>query len=131
MTLEIKKASEDRLYDFMCICTDDEKAKSISCYEEVCNELDLSSHEPRLFGAVVYNLQWGLDNDWHGYINCVACDQWAGVGIKLSRYNTMENKDEIDIWVECDIPEHGLARAYQLAKEYAASNGKETQESAE
>lgn len=106
-----------RLTDFMCVCTEDAKAQAEACMKRVLTEL--KTDPDRLLTDVVYGLEWGLDNECTGAIKGIGCDQWCGVSVGVSRAKGREYVDHATIWVQCDLVEHGVARAWELASDAA------------
>jgi len=99
----------DSLTDFMCVCSDTERNKSEACYQRVLQALDATPEN--LLSKVVYDLQWGYqDDESYAFITSIACDQWCGIRAKV------EGPKQADIYVQCDVVEHGIARVWEMAK---------------
>lgn len=124
---------DKRFFDFMCSCGDEGKSRCEEVYEDVKSSLETT--DKGFLNSVVYGLQnmkngqaeiigipsdmWSAVSieymyDFKGYDldNCEACNQEEDPtscehGHKIQRF-----------WIECDQIHHGLARAYQLVKEF-------------
>jgi len=73
----------------------------------------LKTDDKTLLSAIIYGLEWGLDNDCRGWVEFMGADQWAGITVKVYQ----KDKEIANIFVQCDHLEHGLARAWELAVE--------------
>lgn len=105
------------LRDFMCVCSDEPRAKAEACLERVMKSLEAQPGD--LLTKVVYTFQWALGDDYVAVIDGIGCDMWCGVSVTVSRMDELSRKyrDHAHIFVQCDRVEHGIARAYELAIE--------------
>lgn len=133
---------DKRFFDFMCSCGEEKKKRCDDVYEEV--RIDLGGVTDRDFLThLVYALQ-DLDNG-QANIEHIYTDQWSGIAVKY-QYDykeELECEDENEqrisackcesdpkydcqwktqsFWVECDRIHHGLARVYQLVRDFDAT----------
>lgn len=96
--------------DFMCSCTPEQLAQSEECLRRVT--VELGAKPENLLSCIVRALQWGLGEDHFGEITGIYCDQWCAVHANVSTVGEVV----IEVHVECDRVEHGLARVWELAK---------------
>jgi hypothetical protein len=129
--------NDKRFFDFMCSCSEKGEARCEKAYEDVKAELEADDKD--FTEAVVF----ALDGLKHGMANIehIYTDMWSGIAVRY-QYDYNEEieceDDEVnckcdtvdgydcqwtvqDFWIECDRIRHGLARAYQLVKEFDAS----------
>lgn len=102
---------------FMCNCESnpDGQAECKEIYEKALAYMGRTPPKPEMFLTdVVMSLAHTLKN-LHGEITSLAADMWCGVGVKL--YHPCSSREYANIWVECDLIEHGLAKALLLAVE--------------
>lgn len=107
-------------------------------YEEVRDSFEYGGGEDpdKLFSTMVVYGLYGMKNGFAN-IEHIYTDLWSGIAVKYQydykygdfctcgKYDT-EDEDECgcdwwtyqDFWVECDQIHHGLARVYQLVKEF-------------
>ena len=114
-----------RKKDFMCICSEEGRAKCDALMKRVYEEIGCKEDKDFL-SYLTYAMQLGEDDVGYGMpegfyaqIEGIGVDQWFGVSVKVLRRDKETKKyvDHASIWVPCDRVEHGLARAYGLAKE--------------
>ncbi len=137
---------DKRFFDFMCHCGDKGKERCERVYDEVMQEFkdEYESRDDRFridvtdkifTHLVVMNLS-SLKKGM-AYIEGIDTDMWSGIAVKYQYdYNECEcDLDALDVdddcgceewkyqdfWIECDMIHHGLARAYQLVKEFDES----------
>lgn len=128
---------DKRFFDFACSCGEENMAKWDKVYEDVKAELE--TDDKGFVNAVVYNMQ-GFKNGLAN-IDGIVSDMWSGIAIDYyydykeeleCEKEYVECKCDKDpkydceytvqkFWIECDRIEHGLARAYQLVKEFDAT----------
>lgn len=87
-----------------------------------------------LLANVVYSLTWDLE-DAAANIEGIYCDQWCGVRAKGARINVNKGTivqmadgtdDAVTLWIQCDRPEWGVAKAWLLLVEkYGLSKDQE------
>jgi hypothetical protein len=123
-------SSASRLTDFMCDCQDEGKQQCAELMKRVYADLNLDEHGRaedgfNFLSAVVYCLEWTLPNEVRGTIVGMSCDMWAEVAIDLWRPGNQTVAAHIG--VQCDKLEHGLARAWELANEFAQNQDPEQQ----
>lgn len=112
--------------DFMCVCSEDSKAQAEACYERVCEEFGCEPGD--LLSSVVYALEWGLPENYRAHIAGIGCDQWCGVSVEVfhAAADPKARYEEIGgAYVQCDVVEHGIARAWELAREVCTEHGAE------
>lgn len=125
--------NDRRFFDFACSCNKESMEKWEKVYEEVRDSFRYFEGEnpDRLFTTMVV---FELDNMDNGTANIehIHTDMWSGIAVKYEYYNKEDfcecDRDEDDcecsewpyrdFWIECDRIHHGLARAYQLVKEF-------------
>ena len=143
--------NDKRFFDFMCSCKEEGKQECEKVYNDVMESFRKENEErsedfkreitDRDFVDLIVH---GLDYMKNGsaYINAIHTDMWSGISIEyqynFKEYdfdnckvcNDEEREDEPDcehgwkiqdFWIECDRIHHGLARAYQLVKEFDES----------
>ena len=103
-------------------------------YEVVKAELE--AEDKNFTEAVIFGLQHSLKNGTAN-IEHIYCDMWSGIAIKYVPFKALQKCEEVDecvcqedceeelkhvkdFWIECDRIHHGLARAYQLVKQFDA-----------
>ncbi len=133
---------DKRFFDFMCSCGEKNMERCEKVYNDVLESFNEGKREVTdkdFLNEVVYSLQClrnGQANIEHIY-----SDMWSGIAIKY-QYDYQEELEcekedkeckcdadpnydcewkTQDFWIECDRIEHGLARAYQLVKEFDES----------
>lgn len=106
----------------MCHCTPEGRERCDETVARVCRELE--TDQTLLFSNVVYSMQDLIDEKetrvW-GMITSIPSDQWSAINATLHAWDrrTLEYREIVNIRVECDLLEHGLARVYELAVEAA------------
>lgn len=111
-----------RLEDFMCICQKESKAECESCYNRVLEELGATPED--FLSQLVYSCS-DLESEqgrFYLHITGFASDQWAAISAEVSYLDKALGKwgqyrPHADIYVQCDVVEHGLARVWELAKD--------------
>ncbi len=131
--------SDRRFFDFMCSCGEEGESRCDATYEEVKGELKTTDLE--FATAVVHALQWtkrgsaviegiyadmwcGISVKYHyGYQEGLLCEDSQGKRVRECRCDEDPDYDcewrgKQEFWIECDRIHHGLARAYQLVKQF-------------
>ncbi len=112
--------------DFMCICSEEEKAKCDELMERVTKELSTDTEGKEVFTssmdlleACVWDLGWNTPDGFAASIEGFDCDQWCAVSGNVRRYDKEAKKwvDHASIYVQCDRIMHGVARVWELCKE--------------
>ncbi len=128
--------NDKRFFDFMCSCGEERMQKCDKVYDDVKSELESSDVD------FITHIVHGLNNLDNGMANIehIYTDMWSGIAVNY-QYNYKEDvnewckceegKDEDEcecspwtiqkFWIECDRIHHGLARGYQLVKEFDES----------
>jgi hypothetical protein len=144
MVRKMVDRNDKRFFDFACSCGDESQKKWEAVYEEVREELKADDR------SFTTHLVFQLDNMEHGsaYIRHIYTDMWSGIAVRY-QYNYKEElecedgeENQVreckcdtlpdytcdwttqDFWIECDKIHHGLARAYQLVKEFDEKQGR-------
>ncbi len=142
---------DKRFFDFMCSCKEEGQKKCDKVYDDVMQEFKdyYGSQKGRFHRDItdrdfVHCIVVGLDCMKNGQANIegIYSDMWSGIAVKYySGYQEElecegdedscrceKEKDydcqyaiQQDFWIECDQIHHGLARAYQLVKEFDES----------
>lgn len=106
------------LDDFMCKC----QPEGLTRCEEIYNWAltDLKCAPGDFMNALVYAMQWGLDNregaNRYGVVHGFGCDMWCSASASIFEREG-EGWKETKAYVQCDKVEHGLARIWQWARE--------------
>lgn len=103
------------LKDFMCVCTDEPRARAEKHFQEVCDALDCGPDT--LLSRVVYNMTFNLSDQHYAAIRGIAGDMWCAVNATVYREQSGDYIEHAKISVQCDRVEHGIARVWQLAHE--------------
>ncbi len=111
---------DKRFFDFMCSCGEENMERCEKVYNDVLasfNEGKREVTDKDFLNEVVYSLN-DMDNGM-AEIDGIHSDMWSGIAIEYHHFgdNGEERKPQ-RFWIECDRVHHGLARAYQLVKEY-------------
>lgn len=140
----MRDRTDKRFFDFMCYCDDEGKEECERVYNEVKASFkeEYENREERfkvevtdeiMTHLIVMNLA-GMENGM-AFIQDIYTDMWSGIAVqyeygytKCERdcnddscgYPKCEYKTQ-DFWIECDYIHHGLARAYQLVKQFDKS----------
>lgn len=127
---------DKRFFDFVCSCGEKNSERCDKIYDEVRDSFKYREGEnpDKLFASLVV---FGLDNMDNGMANIehIYTDMWSGIAVKYQYdykgddFCECDKGDDCecdewsyqDFWIECDLIHHGLARAYQLVKEFDES----------
>jgi hypothetical protein len=132
--------NDRRFFDFACSCSDEAMEKWEKVYEEVKAELEAT--DKTFTESVVFALSM-MDNGT-AYIEGIDTDMWSGIAVQYTSFEASRQCEDLDIedceceencqfkarhtqnfWIECDRIHHGLARAYQLVRDWDRSLKKE------
>lgn len=105
--------------EFMCNCKPEGQAECDAVLKEAME--DLKTTPEKFLNDVVYTLQWAMPNGWIGGLDGIGCDMWCGVSIQMQKFNEETKKyDKPEyVYAQCDVVEHGIAKAYLMAMEKA------------
>ncbi len=129
---------DKRFSDFMCSCGEERMQKCDKVYEDVkasfSKEFNREVTDKEIVNLIVYGLA-NLDNGQAEIVG-IPSDMWSAISVEYI-YDFSECEKDCDdddtceypkcgykiqqFWIECDRIYHGLARAYQLVKEFDGS----------
>lgn len=127
----MSRKRDKRFFDFMCSCGEEGKERCERVYDEVMAHFqEKYDNKPEGFRREVADREFVdlvIGDLWHGLdkgqadITGIYTDMWSGIAVKY-QYDYKEGEWKTQsFWVECDRIHHGLARVYQLVRDFDAT----------